>query len=269
MAADYDESHNLRPRNVFEAHLYRPFQRGIRALRERIADLNQRVHSPIFLDQHPGRAVPFMFPKLYDLGLVNPRSDDWGASTGFLADAPVVDLGAYLTPRNSNLIVGADGTFYWTSTNIAAWVSLTYDADPGLGTGNTDVNPLPVSDIFDAAVEQNGGALACNYFFGDARLTQSPTGSVRTCFDIQLYDKKRGRRLHEEHIPPQLLCAQGYDNKLRSRQVRLPPNTEIEPRVRVLEVRPAGLLDTDQAYAAAQFRAYLGLVFKGYKVLDV
>lgn len=261
MPGPYDQSHNQRPRNAFEAHLNAPFKRAVDKIRNRVNDVARRLGNPAFLNQYPGNAVPYIFSKTYQFDLVAPRRN---GVVGFDGLAPVVDLGAFVLPRNGNIFVGRDGPFYWCSTNISGYYSLTYDADPGFGV-NTFINTLPVSDIFNRAIEENGGALQVNYFFGHV----DNDDKANIAFDIELYDRKRGRRLHEERLPPQVLTAQGYANKETSNPVRFNVNSEIEPRIRLLEVRPGSLLNTDQAFNAAQFRAYLNFTFKGYKVLEV
>lgn len=261
MAGSYDKSHNIRPRNAFEAHLLAPFKRKIESMRNRINHLVRVFDTPAFLDQYPGNTVPFIFSKTYTFGLVASRND---GAVGFDGKASLVDLGSYLSPRNGNIFVGRDGPFYWCSTNITGYCSLTYDSDPAFG-GNTFVNPKPVADIFSSAIDNNGGALMNNNFFG--HVDYATRSNI--CFDLELYDRKRGRRLHEERLPPQVLTAQGFSNKENAQAVRLDVNTEIEPRVRLLEVRPGSLLDSDAAYDAAQFQGYLNLTFKGYKVLGV
>jgi hypothetical protein len=257
----YDESDNQRPRNAFAEHLTLPFKRAVNHVRERVADITRRMYQPAFFDQYPARAVPYVFSKRYEFGLTAARN--FGA-VGFEGRAQLVDLGSFITPVNNNIFVNREGPFYWCGSNISGYMSLTYGADPGFG-GNTFINPVPVSGFFNRAIEDNGGALQDNYFFGHVDYEDKAIIS----FDLELYDRKRGRRLHEERLPPQLLTAQGYANKETPRSVRFDPNTEIEPRLRLLEVRPGALLDTDQAFDAGQFRAYLYLVFEGYKVLEV
>lgn len=253
----YDESTNERPRNVFEAHLARPFKKAVDIVRNRVNDLSVRMASPAFLDQYPARSVPFISSKLYGpFGLVAPRRN---GAVGFDGLAPVVDLGDFITPRNSNIFINREGPWYWTHTNVTGYVSLTFTADPGTPPNAFAIRPA-VNDIFNPVFPDNGGALTLNNFFGRGN---------RICWDLVLYDKKRGRRLHDDRLPPQVISAQGYANKENASPIRFDPNTEIEPRVRLLEVRMDDTLDTDQAFNAAQFAAYLNIIFIGYKVLEV
>lgn len=271
MAGPYDQSHNQRPRNAFEAHLARPFKKAVDILRNRVNDLSFRMASPAFLDQYPARSVPFIYSKLYGpFGLVAPRRN---GDVGFIGRAPVVDLGDFITPRNDNIIVNREGPFYWCSTNIAGYMSVTFREAPfpdGAidGTRTYDIDTRPSSDIFDSWLSANGGAVSMNRFNNTTSLGNA--GAAKICFDLDLYDKKRGRKLHEDHLPPQVLTAQRFANKENVSPIRFDPNTEIEPRVRLLEVNPDEF-ETDQAYDAgvADFKAYLNLIFIGYKVLEV
>ena len=45
--------------------------------------------------------------------------------------------------------------------------------------------------------------------------------------------------------------------------IRFDPNTELEPRIYINEVRMGNILDTDQAYNAAQVKVYLFVTFHG------
>lgn len=245
----------LRPRTVFEEHMLLPFKLAISRGRSRVADLVRRTSTPAFLAQYPGKTVNAAYSMLFDVDLVAARRH---GAEGFLGHAPVVDLAKYVTPRDNNVVIGRDGAFYHCETTVAAYVSLTYDDDPSFAAGHSFTNPLPVGDLFDRAVEANGGGLQLGWFFGHQSYEDKPN----LAFDVVLHDKKRGKRLHEGHIPPHLLVG-----RERPRPVRYEPGSEIEPRVRLLEVRMGDLLDTDAAWNAAQFRAYLNITFHGFKVL--
>lgn len=258
MAAD-DVYPALRPRTPFEEYTLLPFKQAISRGRSRVADLLRRVDTPAFLAQHPAKAVPFVYSKIFDVTLTAARRN---GAVGFLASAPVADLDAYVKPRDSNILVGRDGAFYLCSMNAACYVSLTYDANPSFGT-YTFVNSKSVSDIFDRAVEDNGGGLQCNFFFGHQSYEDKPN----VCFDLILHDKRRGRRIHDGHLPSQIMGSQNLGGRDVARSIRFDPNTEIEPRVRLLEVRMGSLLDTTAAYDAAQFKGYLNIMFEGFKVL--
>lgn len=261
----YDESHNRRPRNAFVEHTLRPIKRFAGLVRNRTNDLRELMNNePAFLDQYPSNAVPYIFSKLYDLELTAARRWDDGANNGFLKLAPVANRGRFILPRKQNVFVNRDGSFFWCSTSISGFVSLTYNSDPSI-SGSEEFGGPTVGDIFDPVLSANGGAQALNYFFSSVDYQNKPN----ICFELELYDKKRQRRLHDGRIPSQLLSGQQYANKLLSEPIRFDPNSEIEPRVYPTEVRMGDLLDTDTAYNAALFRGYLNITFIGYKVLDV
>jgi hypothetical protein len=262
----YDQSHNERPRSALSEHIARPFKRAVDVVRNRVDDLTRLVNTPAFLDQYPAKAVPFRFSKLYGPIPLTAAQHRAPSETvgGFIALAPVANNAAFLNPRNGPLFVNREGAWYWTTTNVTGWYSLTYNADPGFGA-NTYVNPLPVSDIFNSVVDANGGALQMNNFYGHVNYEIR----ANLAWDIRLYDRKRARYLHDGILPPQVMTAQNFANKLQSEPCRFDPNTTIEPRLRILEVRPGSLLDTDDAFNAAQFAAYISITFGGYKVLDV
>jgi hypothetical protein len=294
----YDESTNERPRNVFLEHVTRPFKRAVDIVRNRVDDLRVAMNSPAFLDQYPANSVPYVFSKLYSFGLTTPqRRGVFGGAPGdgWVNLAPVVDPGAFIVPRNGNIFVNREGSFYLCEMNANGYVSFTWASDPGAGANPDESPPFdftapPVQfggatagDIFDSVIDNNGGAVALDYFYsipkGPSEIDPGPPPVLKAfgdamrrphiCFDLELYDRKRQRLLHDEKLPPQLFTAQNFANKNAASPIRFDVNTEVEPRVRILEMRMADLLDTDQAYNAAVVRGYLNLTFFGYKVLAV
>lgn len=256
----YDESHNIRPRSVFKAHQEKTFKNAVGVQRDRVAAATSLLDDVAFLDQYPANRVPYVFSKRYNIPLTSarhvPTSAEGGTGVGFEALAPVATLGTELLPVNGNMLVNREGAFYLKSIRAYGYVSLTYDSDPG--TGPT-TNPLPVAGLFDSAINNNGGAWALNYFYSHPVYANKPNIS----FDVRFYDKKRARFLNTSRLPAQEVLKDQTD------QLRFDVNTEIEPRLRVLECRMGDLLDTTQAFNAAQFAGYLYLVFDGYKVLEV
>lgn len=272
MPGPYDQSHNERPRNVFLAHLARPFKRACDAAISRADSIMQAMKSPAFLDQYPSNAVPYAFSKLYEFELVAPRRDP--NANGYLLLANTVDLGENLLPRNGNIRVGPDGDFYWTKTNAFGYMSLTWTQDPSDAALNSVqvFGGNSVGDIFDSVVDQNGGAEAVDYFGINQRAIESGSGFFglpSISWDLQMYDAKRGKALHENRLSPEVLVAQRYDNKEVSFPTRFRVNTEIEPRVRILESNCGMPLITDAAFNDQISKLYLSLTFIGYKVLNV
>ena len=95
------------------------------------------MNAPAFLDQYPANAVPFNFAKLYGpIPLTTARKYDPAGvpGAGFEKFAALVDLGAFLKPRNGNVFVNREGAFYWCATNIAAYYSFTHVRTPKPGS---------------------------------------------------------------------------------------------------------------------------------------
>ena len=256
------------------------------------------MHDPVFLDQYPGHSVPFCFSKIYDLGFVQTRPDASfnGSKTAngtWHNGAPVVDMSRWILPRNGNILVNQEGPFYLTQVNMGGFFNLT-PIDDAISPLGPPAFPEGVGDIFDPVsysnsplggtptvvpTQSNGGALRVNYFYDFFPNVYSngagipPLNDVRPCinFDLILFDKKRSRQLHDDVLSPHLLSGQDFSNKFLGKPMRFDPNTTIEPRVRILKCKPgsifnAGLEATD--LDIYDFRGFLTLTFKGYKVLE-
>ncbi len=254
--------------DLFQRHLTRPFTQRINALRNKIADVNALLDKPALYDQYPGRAQPFAFTRLYGpLPLTTARRMPSAlGGTGFELLAPLADPAAYVTPRNGNVRVGRYGSFVWTSTSIFSYVSLTYTSDPGTVpyTGTYEYFPS-TGDIFDPVLNNNGGALACNNnLYVSPALPARYADAINISFDLGLYDKLRGRYLHDTaRMPAHFFAGQNFTNRKLVEPIRFDDNTEIEPRLYVNEIRAGSILDTTQAYNAAQFKAYVVVSFFG------
>lgn len=250
--------------DILERHLTRPFKQYVDTLRNKVSDLADRLNAPAALDQYPGRRVPYAFSRIYGpIGPTTPRRGDAG---GFEELAPLAQPSQFLTPRNGNIKVGQIGSFLWQETSVYAYLSWTYSADPGLA-------PISVAtfssagDIFDNVFPDNGGALAFNNF---RFLENTPPGLLSAgvppdvSFDIGLYEKTRGRFLHDrDRMPINVFAGQNFANRKVAQPIRFDPNTELEPRIYINEVRMGNTLDTDQAYNAAQVKVYLFVTFHG------
>jgi hypothetical protein len=256
--------------DLLERHLTRPFKMYVDTLRNKVGDLVDTLNAPAALDQYPGRRVPYCFSRLY--GPIAPTTPRRGNAGGFEELATLVQPAQFLLPRNGNIKVGQIGSFLWQSTSIFAYLSWTYSTDPGL----TDpVTGLPIivdtfaaaGDIYDSVLPDNGGALAFNNF----RFIEVAPPSATTqllppdlSFDIGLYEKTRGRFLHDkDRMPGHPFTGQNFANRRIARPIRFDPNTELEPRIYVNEFRLGNILDATQAFNAAQAKAYLFVTFHG------
>ena len=249
--------------DILERHLTRPFKMYVDTLRNKVSDLADRLNSPAALDQYPGRRVPYAFSRIYGpIGPTTPRRGDAG---GFEELAPLAQPSQFILPRNGTIKVGQIGSFLWQETSVYAYLSWTYGADPGL-PGN-QATFAAAGDIFDNVIPNNGGALAFNNF----RFAEyAPPGPFAVplppdvSFDLGLYEKTRGRFLHDrDRMPINVFAGQNFANRKVAQPIRFDPNTELEPRIYINEVRMGNTLDTDQAYNAAQVKVYLFVTFHG------
>jgi hypothetical protein len=250
--------------DILERHLTRPFKQYVDTLRNKVSDLADRLNAPAALDQYPGRRVPYAFSRIY--GPVGPTTPRRGDAGGFEELAPLAQPAQFLTPRNGNIKVGQIGSFLWQETSVYAYLSWTYGADPGIAATNVATFPS-AGDIFDNVFPENGGALAFNNF---RFLEVSPPGLLSAgvppdvSFDLGLYEKTRGRFLHDrDRMPINVFAGQNFANRKVAQPIRFDPNTELEPRIYINEVRMGNILDTDQAYNAAQVKVYLFVTFHG------
>lgn len=245
--------------DILERHLTRPFKMYVDTLRNKVSDLASKLNAPAALDQYPGRRVPYAFSRLY--GPIPPttaRRND--PAVGFEGFAPLAQPSEFILPRNGSIKVGQIGSFFWQETNVYAYLSWTYSADPGTAVVATFPS---AGDIFDNVVEENGGAVAFNNFryFSSFNALR---GRNYINFDLGLYEKTRGRFLHDQdRMPVNVFAGQNFANRKVAQPIRFDPNTELEPRIYVNELRLASALDTDQAFNAAQVKAYIFITFHG------
>lgn len=261
--------------DLLERHLTRPIKLYVDSLRYKVSDLVDRLNAPAALDQYPGRRVPYAFSRMF--GPVGPTTPRRGNAGGFEQFAPLVQPAQFLTPRNGNIKVGQIGSFIWQETSVYGYLSWTYSADPGVVEYDIFGVPIPipvatfsrVGDIFDPVIGDNGGALAFNNFsFIEGQPPGSPLNAPNppnVSFDIGLYEKTRGRFLHDrDRLPVHLFAGQNFANRKVAQPIKFDPNTELEPRIYINEVRMGDTLNTTQAYNAAQVRVYLFMTFHGY-----
>ncbi len=223
--------------NPFKSLLELPIRRAIQVLRNQTNDLSAKMgYPPIYYDQHPGKVVPFVFSKMF--GPIVPVD---GTETIEL-DPPTL-----YTPTGTNILVPREASFYWVETNAFAFAQTNPDGD-----GN--------ADIFDAESNGGGGTVIQN-FQGPQAVNNLGTGAdfAAICFEVDLYDKKRGRSITNGRIPSQLIQGGAFDFRSRKDPPRWDPGTEIEPRVWVTDARAPGAGDSV---------FFLNLVFKGYTVLQ-
>ena len=182
---------------------------------------------------------------------------------GFNQVAALVDTSTYLLPREGTIKTGREAAFVWCSSNAFAYLSWTYTQDPEIvAVPQVPINPLPAGDLFDPLLQMNGGAVIIPNI-GNANNT-----SPRVCFELALYDKKRGRFLTDGSLPAESFVGGSFSNKLTPKQTRFNVDTEIEPRLTITEVNMGSVLDVTKAFDAASVAVYVNIVFTGYNVLE-
>lgn len=247
-------------------------RRYIDVLRNRVNDLNQKLGTQPYFDQYPGKTQPFIFSKLYGpFGLTSARRSEPVGRTAFEQYAPTAAAAEYLVPRHENILTGRIGSFYWCSTQVTGYISWTYVSDPEVEVYDTSM-PVPIDprepgDIFDSVIGANGGACTWNQF-ASTDFSQKGSENPLISFDMALYDKKRGRYLGDGKIPGEMFCSGRYGPRKLPEPIRFDPDSELEPRVFINEVKMGSFLDTDQAYTAARVACYLNVCFKGYFVSE-
>lgn len=258
-------------RDILERHLTRPIHRYIDSVRNTVADLNAILDSPAALDQFPGREQPYMFSRMWaGLPLTTPRRS--AVSTGFEKLATVTNPSAYVLPREGSIKVGRIGSFVWEATDINTYISATWSADENSTLGvHTRAFSNGTADIFSSVVDSNGGALLNNnnrfvdILFGEEATPDVAADLVNTCFEIGLYDKLRGRYLHDgDRLPSAVFSGQTAAARNNGEPIRFDPNSDIEPRLYVNEIRMREVLDTDALFNAFLFKAYVHITFRGF-----
>lgn len=244
--------------DIFKALNDLPFRRFALAQMNRADELAFRLGIPALSDQAPGKEEPMMFSCLYGpIGMQATRNTDAG---GFYSLAPLVTPGTPYLPRDTNPLTGHDQSFMWTDTNVAAFINWQYTTDPDL-----DVTvPLiganeSLGDIFDPVIGDHGGAQVWQNF------SQAFPDQPRICFELDLYDVKRGRSITNGRIPGEVFIGGAWEFKRSFGPMRWDPDTQIEPRLYITEVKMTPALDTDTAYEAARVGVYLNLCFRGFR----
>lgn len=243
-----------------ERHLQNSAKRFIERLRTKVADASAQLPPPQ-AKFYPGQRIPKAYTRLYDsTGAVTARRNSSG--TGHEKSATLADPSTYSTPRNGSIYVEPGADFYWCETAIFVYASLTYSSDPSLA-GTQKTFPR-AGDLFDGAIDQNGGGLSSQAF---GYLISSTTGHafLNHCFDIAFYDKTRDQLLHDaDRLPIMPFNGGNFANRALPQPVPIPASTEIEPRLYINEVRVTDILNADAAFNAAQLKVYPVVVMKGF-----
>lgn len=245
-----------------------PVRRYIDVLRNRANDLSRKLDAGAYYDQHPGKQVPWVFSTIF--GPIQPQVPrnipGAGGATEF---APLVAPARFITPQNTNILTGRDAAFYWCSTNVVGLVNWTFA--PGTTFPGVPVATKANGGLFDTAIENNGGAQIVTDFtnaYVEPTFALSPSSPLHVCFEIDIYDKKRGRSITDGRIPAEAFLGLNFENKLAAGHLRFDPDTELEPRVYITAIngRIQGVDETE--FNFNQISVFLNIAFCGYNQLE-
>jgi hypothetical protein len=250
--------------------------RGLVAVkRDRVSDMHNKLDelgwAPDMSGALLGRNRPQAFSRLYGpIGMQTPRRDD--TAEGFLLSAPLVEPNTFILPTTTNILTGRNTTFFLRGMHAVSYVSWTYTT----AGGGRPYTPLTAGSFYDSVLENNGGAqLLLNnsgFSFSSADSYVSGTnapGKPKLCFEVELYDKRRGRLLHDGRLPAEMLASGAYAIKSLGGPVRIDPDTEIEPRVYITECRMNEYLDLTSNYSVASVACWLNISMHGHAASEV
>lgn len=264
---------------VLAKHKQLPFSRFMDVIEAKIDDLVDLLNRPVPYDQGPGRVVPMSIAAWFGpLPLTTPVRETNGAPSlagqdGFCRLAALANPNRFSVPIDGDINVGRDSRFRVKSLNAFGFVNWGYKSNPGFNVPYTNANG--VGDILDPvgpnpAIGPNGGAMPLDFFggtFSTANITQPNLPNIS--FEVELYDKIRGRRMHDKRLPSQLFSGGRFANRKTAAPLVWPVGSKIEPRLFVTEIRMGSILDGATAFNAASVKAWVCLVFKGEKCLEV
>ena len=264
---------------LVDKHRRLPFKRFLDLVEAKVDDLIELLDRPVPYDQGPGRVVERCLSAWF--GPISPTTAGRASGTATLANqdghmtlATLADPATFIVPTDGDLWIGRDSSFRCTRLAAFGFVNWGYTADP-VGFNVPYTNPNGVGDILSAvgpnpATGPNGGAMPLDFFGGTfATASSSQPDLPNIAFDVELFDKQRGRRLHERKIPSAVFAGGRFANRKTSSPLVFPRGTRVEPRLYVNEVRMGSVLDGATAFNAASVKAWVCLVFKGVEHLEV
>jgi hypothetical protein len=254
---------------LLEKHRQLPFKRFIDVISAKVADVNDLLNRPAAADQHPGNIIPHAVPVLFGpLPLTTARRGSAvnGGSQGFELSAALANPAAFVTPRDGNMLVGRELSFQVQSLSVYGFVSFGYSADPGF----TVTKLGPIGDIFDPVIEANGGAMPLD-FFGATFSTNTTVAPDMWNIngDIELYDRLRGRRLHDAKLPIEMFQGGRMGHRKMASPIMFEKGSNVEPRLFINEIRMGSILDTQAVFDLALVKVWLCVLFKGRQFIEV
>ncbi len=244
-----------------------PYRRYIRMMRDRVARLTKKLGASAYMDQYAGKTIPQAFSALYGpISLQTPRRV---GTTGFYGEAALIDPAQFIIPRDGTWKTGREGAFHWCGSSATAY--LTWTRTDANGDGGPTV-ALPAGDIYTPVFENNGGAMAFHNLI-DIKFSPDLNGAGATeliapsiHFDIDLYDKKRGRSITDGRVPAETFFAGTLGFKPED-ELRWDVDTEVEPRLYVNQARVPNMDTSATIFADARVSFYVMLTMHGYTTL--
>lgn len=260
---------------LVEKHRQLPFKRFMDLISSKVDDLNEMLNKPTPYDQGPGRIIPYAIPVWYGpLPLTTSgRAGTITGQDGFQTLAALANPAAFVIPRDGDVLIDREMSFHCHSLSAYGFVNWGYKSNPGFAVPYT--NPAGVGDILDAvgenpAVGPNGGAMPMDYFGGTFSTLSSPQPNLpNIAFEVELYDKLRGRRMHDGRLPVEMFQGGRIAHRKTASVLKFEKGSKIEPRLFVNEIRMGSILDGAAAFNAASVKAWVCLVFKGTQHVEI
>ncbi len=251
---------------LLEKHRLLPFKRFADIISSKLDDLNDLLLKPTPWDQGPGRIIPYSIPVLFGPLPLTSAGRGFGA---FEDDATLANPAKFYLPRNGNILIDQSFSFRCKSMSAYGFVNWGYTVTPGFSVPSTVIVAGGVGDIFDSVLNENGGAMPLDYFGGTFSTLSTPYPDLpNISFEVELYDRIRGRRMHDKNLPAEMFQGGRFGHRKTASPLVFEKGSQIEPRLFVNEIRMGSILNTQTAYDAASVKAYVVLVFKGEQKIE-
>jgi hypothetical protein len=274
---NYDVKPNFA--NLVESHKRLPLKRFMDLISAKLDDLNDMLLKPTPYDQGPGRQIPYVMPAWFGpLSLTTARRATEATNedaAGHELLATLANPAAFSVPKNGDILVDREMKVRIKSMSAFGFVSWGYTESPGFDVPAGVVNEQGVGDIFDPvgpnpAAGLNGGAMPLDFFGGTfSTISSAQPNLMNLAFEIELYDKLRGRRMHDGRLPVEMFQGGRLGHRKTASEIVWPQGSRIEPRLFLTEFRMGSVLDTDAAFNAASVKGWVCLVFKGIQNVEI
>jgi hypothetical protein len=234
--------------------------------RQRIRDcyrvLDDAGYGSLPLADYPGKQVPTIISRWF--GPIAMTTTRRGSAADndpqFEISANLVQPSQYTLPKFP-LQVPSDRSFEWHGVHAAALLSWTWKTGSTLNVNSPPVTPLLIhpqenKSYLDSVLDANGGGQWFLNFSGFAmtdrclnmtNVQSDGVGYCKFCWELELYDRRRGRSLTEGPIPAEAFSPGAWGTKPVDDRPIFDADTEVEPRLFVRELRMTSLLDNSIA----------------------